>query len=276
VRLSQEHDTSLVAHAGGAFDYRYAYARSAEAERGHHAGQDYLAFRTQRAHFLFGLCDGVGQSFFGGLAARLLGNRLLAWLAVCPTEVCDAAVIRSSLSAELRKLTERATRDVEGLRVTGDLPPLLRDVLDDKRHRGSESTFVCGRIDLPSARSGAGRLLVAWMGDSRVRVWGARGERSAELGLSVSAAPRWSSKHGPIGGEPGLFVERLTEGATAGLVSLMAYSDGLVDLDGLPQPPSSTAVRELITAAGRAPTSDDITFLEVRPHGTDAGLPPDW
>ena len=43
----------------------------------------------------------------------------------------------------------------------------------------------------------------------------------------------------------------------------MIYSDGLASLDALPDPPTDEALQAAIDAAGRSPTSDDISFLDI-------------
>src|SRR5512138_1232221 len=72
---------SPVRHAeAGPFAYRYAYYRSTETRAAGDPGQDYLTFLQTGQSFVFALCDGVSQSFFGELAARALGNSLVQWL----------------------------------------------------------------------------------------------------------------------------------------------------------------------------------------------------
>lgn len=65
---------------GQALAYRFAYARSADTRASGDVGQDYLAVREGPQTLVFALCDGVSQSFYGDLAARYLGDALVAWL----------------------------------------------------------------------------------------------------------------------------------------------------------------------------------------------------
>ena len=137
-------------------------------------------------------------------------------------------------------------------------------MLEEKRELGSEATFVCGRIDLPGAGLPQGRLLLAWMGDSRLRFWGPAGERSAELGDTFHTDQRWSTRRGPVNGRPHLFLaplassQRLLE-----VVRMLAYSDGLTSLDEHGDAPTNVALQEMITMAAESATSDDISLLEI-------------
>lgn len=262
-RVPQDRETGVEVVQGPTFTCRYAYARSADTQKAGDVGQDYLTFRQDEATFVFALCDGVSQSFYGDLAARFLGDALLAWLSDRLPLTTDAATIRTALSAYLRDLTGPATEQVQRHPLPPDIPPMLRDVLEEKRALGSESTFVCGRIDLPGPRFPQGRIVLAWMGDSRLRLWGPEGERSADLGGEFKTEQRWSSRRGPVGGEPHVFVAPLERDGRRTLVGLMAYSDGLAALDARDEVPSNRALQDMIASAGEAATSDDLSFLEV-------------
>jgi hypothetical protein len=143
-------------------------------------------------------------------------------------------------------------------------------VLEQKRGKGSESTFVCGRIDLPNATLPQGRLVLAWMGDSRLRVWGPSGERTRELGDRFQTAQRWSSRQGLVGGELNLFVAPIEQNKKREITLLMAYSDGLAPMDKFTDSPKNFTVQDLVERAGEAAASDDIAFLEI----WLGGLPP--
>ncbi|MCC6905159.1 MAG: hypothetical protein IT326_04890, partial [Anaerolineae bacterium] len=59
---------------------RYAYSRSSDSMASQIEGQDYLCFQHNDQKLDFVVCDGVGSSFCGNLAARILGDNLLEWL----------------------------------------------------------------------------------------------------------------------------------------------------------------------------------------------------
>ena len=59
---------------------RFAYARSSDSMANQIEGQDYLCFRHNDQRLVFVVADGVGSSFCGNLASRILGDNLLDWL----------------------------------------------------------------------------------------------------------------------------------------------------------------------------------------------------
>src|SRR5207249_4736565 len=99
--------------------------------------------------FVFEVCDGVGQSFYGDLASRLLGELLSDWLSsLVVSSTPSVSELRAALAMFLGEATVKATAAVDAMPLPSDTPPILEEVLNDKRKSGSESTFVCGRIDL--------------------------------------------------------------------------------------------------------------------------------
>lgn len=132
--------------------YRFAARRADESRLAGEPSQDYLALRADEAGASFCICDGVSLSFFGGLAARLLGDALLEWCANGISTEAEEQEVRLSLARLLMELTHTAGEEVRN----HPLPPmaagLLREVLEDKRLLGSEAMFVCGRIDFRTRR----------------------------------------------------------------------------------------------------------------------------
>lgn len=262
LKVPQDRETRVRVVPGEAVSYRFAYTRAADTRAAGDVGQDYVTVREDAHTFTFVLCDGVSQSFYGDLAARYLGDALLAWLSGRLPATIDAEPIRTALAAHLRELTESATDHVQRQSLPPDLPLMLREVLQEKRALGSESTFVCGRIDLPGGDFPAGRVVLAWMGDSRLRLWTGDDAHTTDVGGVFETAQRWSTRRGPVGGDVNIFIAPLEQDGRR-INRLMAYSDGLAALDDWSRDPSNHAVQDLITRAGEAATSDDISFLEV-------------
>ena len=75
--LPQSTETNIARQKKGNFYYRYAYSRSSDTQKANDLGQDFLAFSSNKNRFAFALCDGVSQSFYGDLGARILGTKLL-------------------------------------------------------------------------------------------------------------------------------------------------------------------------------------------------------
>jgi len=262
LQLPQDRETPVQTVSRGAIVYRYGYARSAETRDAQQPGQDYVALRVNDQTLAFALCDGVGESFYGDLAARFLGNKLVDWLWEEAHLQQGRDSLRASLNQKLHEWTEPASELVQSQSIPLDIPTLQREALEKKRSLGSQSTFVCGRIDLAGETYAEGRAFFAWLGDSRLRIWGESGELTAELGETFDSGQRWVSSRGPLGGGPHVFLAPLRQGKQA-LTALMAYSDGLAALDQAKESPSNRALQELIDGSGEAATSDDISFLEA-------------
>lgn len=263
IALAQDCETPIRVFRGRYFKCRYAYARSADTQAANDVGQDYLTFVQKVNSIAFALCDGVSLSFFGNLAAQLLGEALIQWLMTDIPDTLEKKKISSALNELLLSATISATETVQEYKLPNNIPGMLRAVLEEKRAKGSESTFVCGRLDPPCNKFPAGRVAFAWLGDSRLRVWGTEGELTDILGGSFETAQRWSTLYGPVGREPHFFVAPL-EGNKE-LIRFTAYTDGLASLDSCKSLLSNSNVQDLITSTFELPTSDDIAYLEILP-----------
>ena len=156
---------------------RYAYARSTDTKKNDDIGQDYLALSLTDERLTFAVCDGVSQSFFGDLAARALGNALVQWLEALAAPLTDSGEGYETLQRNLQALIGPITEEVIKLQFPEDMPGLVAVVLEKKRQLGSESTFAAGTLDFK-----AGWYSLAWMGDTRLRIWDANGELTGKLG----------------------------------------------------------------------------------------------
>ncbi len=232
---------------------RYAYARSADTQKNNDIGQDYLTFLTTPERLTFVICDGVSQSFFGDLAARILGNHLLGWMAGLEGPLSQTGEAYDALKNYLKALTEPATAEVMQLRLPEKMPGMIVAVLEKKRQMGSETTFVAGTLDFK-----AGWFSLVWMGDTRLRLWNADGEQTHALGNVFLTRERWSTHKGMVG-EPHVF-----GGGLRDLKHLLAYSDGFAKLDRVVQrvSPSDEAINRLMEEAVLQPNSDDISLFE--------------
>lgn len=275
LRVAQDRETLL--QAGGAFTWRYAYVRSADTRAADDLGQDRLVVRCDATAFAFAVCDGVSQSFFGDLAARILADGLIDWLWESLADSRDAASIEVTMARHLDDLVGAGNEAVHSYPLADDLPQRLRNVLEQKRAIGSESTFVCGRIDRPSERFPEGCAVFAWLGDTRLRLWGPEGERTSELGDTFLSSEHWSTSRGTIGPllvpvMPHVCVVPLLKLGRPTLVRVMAYSDGLALLDTFTEPLSDTEISALIASATESSTSDDIAFLELSTFALEPAL----
>ncbi len=235
------------------FMCRYGYGRSAESASMGESGQDFAAVRIHKSVCCFVLCDGVGLSYRGDFAARYLGSSLLDWMEQ-----------RQDLSAnQLREYLERlagaATEELDRQPLDHE-SGLMRSVLEDKRRQGSQSMYICGKIELPK-RGTRGRLRLAWQGDSRLRLWNGTEEISELFDHTFSTAERWSTSRGPIGGKPHWYERSIPADMP---MRLQVYTDGLSDLDPIREPVPDEQIQVLLDASHTGGLDDDAAFIELQ------------
>ena len=263
IKIPRTEDTFTQEIPCGKFTVRYAYARSAESRLEDEPGQDYLTFNQSNKSFCFVVCDGVSQSFFGDLAAQVLGDGLIQWL-IAQNSNIGKKQLTPSLHSHLVALTGPGSQIVESHQIDKDIPAMLESVLEEKRTLGSESMFFCGRIDLPGKEFPRGRVLFSWMGDGRIRTWNRKKELTKNLGLEQETGKRWSTKKGLVGGDPGFFLGALASPTRKYLYQhILAYTDGFVLLDKEKPPVSNKKYDQLIEQSLALPENDDLTMIEV-------------
>jgi len=272
--IPQEIDTPPTIELYPPIGLRYLYTRSSDSRQWDAAGQDFLIFRRYQNHFSFALCDGVSQSFMGDLAARSLGYALIQWLdQITLSQPLES--VANELTVFLTDLAHETHPSIQNFTLPSELPPMLIDALEAKREKGSESVFICGMLALPSTLIPYGCLLLAWMGDSRFRFWGANHERTSELGDSFHTEQRWSSKKGPVNGEPHIFMTPLeNDKHERTVLRCLTYSDGLASLDDIEEPLSSLLLSHTIHQGLNSAQSDDMSYLEIWLDGIPPYLKP--
>jgi hypothetical protein len=231
---------------------RYLFDPSHDSKASAEPGQDFLALHHTSGKTVFAVCDGVGASFLGHLAAQFLGVQLVEWLWKSPAFESDAE-FQYQLARFLNGLVSPARQSVERYRLSASLPPLVRTVLEEKRAYGSEAMFVCGQLQWPSAHE-AGSLALACLGDAEIQVL-ERSHRSTLL--TGRQEDRWSTHRGARG-----TVKTITRPARD-LVRLIAYSDGLRTLAAdLPRLADDALDREMVRL-GSNPLSDDLSLIDL-------------
>lgn len=242
---------------------RYGYVRSMECRQAGESGQDYLALDIGDQGLSFVLCDGISQSYYGELAARMVGDRLLDWLAEAGEAARDEPeALRRHWDACSRELAASASQTIREHEISTDIQGMLREVLLDKKRLGSATVYCGGRIDFPCDAFPGGRLLLVWQGDIRCRIWNGTSEVTwSRLGNRFHTREQWNSIAGPTGGIPHLFMDRLLHGARRG--ELLIYTDGLKVLDSH-NPVTGQALAQAVASASGQPASDDISYLQVQ------------
>ncbi|MBR2566788.1 MAG: hypothetical protein IKE29_19535 [Paenibacillus sp.] len=237
----------------GKLSCRYGYGRSAETVNQGDAGQDFVAIRMQGNVCNFVLCDGVGMSYLGDFAARFLGSALLEWLETTP------ALTAEGVEQFLHDLTGPASEQLGKLQPLDNSPLLLREVLMEKRNRGSQAMYICGRIELTSGGRKS-RVWLAWQGDSRIRLWRNDQEQSEQFQKHCKTSERWSTREGPVGGTPHIFEMK---GSSSDSFRLQLYTDGLNDLDAIGTYIPDEHIQVLLDAAHTGGLEDDAAFIEL-------------
>ena len=256
-------DTYPQEFLGEFFSYRYAYIRSRDSRGENEPGQDYLTYSEKETTFSFALCDGVSQSFFGDIASKFLGDELLLWLNEQQAEM-NITQIKKSLTFHLSKLTDNAKKAVKDHYIGTNTPAMLQAVLEEKRALGSESMFICGRIDLVSPEQPQGRIILAWMGDGNIRMWNKKGEETHKGKFEPDVNMRWSTNQGIVGGEPSLYVSPLSNQEEKSQIHrVLAYTDGFGLLDQEKERLSKQGLNEIINESLGLAENDDMSMIEI-------------
>ncbi|MDN4526473.1 hypothetical protein [Fictibacillus fluitans] len=241
------------------FSIRYGYARANETQEADDFGQDFLAFEVKDRSLVFAVCDGVSLSFCGDLAARFLSEELLQWLgSQTAEELKDESFIKEKLTEHLGELTAKGTDAIRRHRLPGSMPPILREVLEEKRTKGSETMFLCGRIDMTDHITREARVFLASSGDLRLRLWG-EAEEISNPDITPDTKKRWSTKDGIIGGE----IQVVTGSMQHNIRRVAVYSDGFSAIDGLKKLPATNQLQILVKKSLQSPLSDDLSFLDI-------------
>src|SRR5690606_11914519 len=178
---------------------RFAYSRSSDSMASQIEGQDYLCFRHNDQKLVFIIADGVGSSFCGNLAARILGDNLLDWLwSADITYYGGPAALQEAATSYLNRLQKTAQLEVEEYEIPDMGSPLIQQALEGQRAYGSEAVFAACRIDHPSPMIPDGLISIFWMGDTQIHVIDKQGQK-IEIPGSYANSNRWSTSKGVRG-----------------------------------------------------------------------------
>lgn len=263
IELRQDTETPLTTLSTPFGTALYLYARSADSVEAHTIGQDYLAFRYGEHDLAFAVCDGVGQSFMGDLAARLVGNGLVDWLWEMERPK-DGEAFARAVTAALNALTAHSAEAVRAFRLPEGLPPILVQALEMQRQYGSESMFVAGRLALGDS---APWVALCWLGDSPVAAIDIDGQLM-DLGPRGHTSERWNALTGVKG------AVHTWVGSAERVARVAGYTDGL----GVEHVPTDADLARLMERWAAQPPADDASLFDVRlapsPQTTGQEKPP--
>lgn len=260
-QIDQRLEYPLSSLQTGPFAIRCTYARSRETREGNDVGQDYITYQATNDGILFCVCDGVSQSFYGNLAAKYLGDSLLKWMLQSDGfHSADSEAIQRKLSSNLQQLTAPATEMINRYEIPSHIGGLFREVLEEKRAKGSETTFVCGKITFAAGES-KGRLTAAWLGDTMIRLLDHGNEISGGAN-GFSQWNRWSTSRGVMGEGPSVLTMDVARDS-GGPNCVQIFTDGLRGFSQWKRSPSDTELRRLMETSYSHAASDDVSFLEI-------------
>lgn len=248
-QLPQDAETPLTALETMFGTALYLYARSGDSVDNATVGQDYVAFRYGRADLAFAVCDGVGQSFMGELAARILGEGLIDWLWQIDAPA-NADSFADAAREALDKLTETSAPEIADFQLPTHLPPIVVQALEMQRRYGSESMFVAGRLALADPDPW---VALCWLGDSPVAAIDIDG-KLMDLGPKGHTSERWNATTGVKGS-----IHTWT-GSAHRVARVAGYTDGL----GLAHAPTDAELARLMSEWKITPPADDASLFDVR------------
>jgi len=252
----QNREIQGLCFASNYFLINIIYARSSECQSSNDIGQDYIILCTDGRKLSFALCDGVSQSFFGDAAARFLGNRVAKWLIEQSRDKINN--IEEEFVHYINSIVPEATEYINKIPITNSLPPMVIKVLEKKRLQGSQTAFICGRLDYePNLENG--NIVIFWMGDSQFELWQNDKEIVKAFTLQKNSKYFWSSSFGTKEKIPNSY-----KGNIQDKTLLRAYSDGLMLIgENLDRQISIKSLWDKVQKTWSNPLSDDISFIQI-------------
>jgi hypothetical protein len=247
--LRQDAETPLTTLSTPFGTVLYLYARSGDSVSSATVGQDYVTFQYGKANLAFTVCDGVGQSFMGDLAARVLGDGLTEWLWGIDRPD-DAGSFSKAVTEALDRLTEKSAQQVADFKLPEHLPPLVVQALEMQRKYGSESMFVAGRLSLAGDDPW---IALCWLGDSPVAAIDIDGQL-VDLGPKGHTSERWNSSTGVKG------TVHTWVGGAERVARVAGYTDGL----SVESVPTDADLARMMRDWVKEPPADDASLFDVR------------
>lgn len=255
---NQSVDTLTRMQFGSNVTARLLSVRCREAQTQTLRNQDFAGLVSQNSgsSLCFCVCDGVGSSYRGDYAASYLAAHLLTWLQEMPEVPQDIALFTSTVHGLLDLWAYDARIQLKKAAIPSETPQLAREVIEELRDTyGSETVFLCGRIDT-EASSGQAQAILCWMGNVTARIF-LTTEQSILLGNAHDDANRWSTLQGRRGRVD------IWHTTFATPERLVIYTDGLdaigEDLAFLSDDEWHIQVQKLLLS----PKNDDMTALEL-------------
>lgn len=235
----------------------YSAMRAQEAVRGKLNNEDYLTFRHDADRLVLVVCDGVGQSFFGEIAARFLGEHLLDWLWDLPSDAnINADKLSERLFNELHAWTRPASEQVKTHDISQKTNDLVRKALERKRKNGSAAVFACARLDFADDDAAC---VAFWLGNVRLRLWDGTGQEQL-LAEGRPSDEQWNSARGPLHTNH-LYHLALPSLKRAKVRQLALHSDGLHAQADRLNKLTVESLGKILEELAEDPASDDVALI---------------
>ncbi len=264
IESDQQADSFLSALIGGQVAVRLCSVRCKEAQIEDAPNQDYarVVIDERTSTLSFCVCDGVGGSFQGHVAARELATRLTRYLLMLPGIPRHPRSVAVALRAQLDRWAIEAQRELRQAALPTHASALEQEILVEQRDQhGSATVFFGGRIeyaspDHPRRFQHPLPALFCWMGNVAARAWMAR-KPCEPLGDMHNDRNRWSTRFG----QQGLLTVRVS--ALNRSEPLVVYTDGLDALGPELALLDDHQLQQRMWEQLALPDSDDMTVLEL-------------
>jgi hypothetical protein len=271
IESEQSREVRLTEITRGPFVLRFLSYRKSEDAALNLRSEDYIVSEIAAEKAIFGLCDGVGSSFYGNIGSQILGEILLSWLERVPLpnnfslekpQVVQSwlGTLTSELTSELNNKVAFATSIIQKKEITSQ-DELVRIAETTQRDDfGTQSNFACGIVWARSRALPKGLVLLFWLGNARIRLFNQSRDLTSVLGWGKDPnqlTEVWSSKDGVIG----KVYSHVTDLTT--VTHIIAYSDGLENAERSIRPDLDGAQLEALVQESQSIKDDDATFLEL-------------
>jgi hypothetical protein len=271
IESEQSREVKLAEITRGPFVFRFLSYRKSEDAALNLRSEDYIVSELIPQKAIFGLCDGVGSSFYGNLGSQILGEILLSWLGKVPLpqnlslekpQVVNSwlSALTSELTSELNNKVGFATSLIQKKEIASQEELVRLAEITQRDDFGTQSNFACGIIWPKTHSLPKGLVLLFWLGNARIRIFHHNRDLTSILGWGKNPDQLkevWSSKDGVVG----QVYSYITDLST--VTHIIAYSDGLENVEGQIRPNLNGTQLEALVQQSQSVKDDDATFLEL-------------
>lgn len=283
IESEQSREVKLAEITRGPFVLRFLSYRKSEDAALNLRSEDYIVSELTPDKAIFGLCDGVGSSFYGNLGSQILGEILLSWLGKLPLpnnlslekpQVANSWLnaLTTELTSELNNKVAFATSVIQKKEISSPDELVRLAEITQRDDFGTQSNFACGVVWPKSVSLSKGLVLLFWLGNARIRLFNQNRDLTSVLGWGKNPDQLkevWSSKDGVVG-KVYSYITDLSM-----LTHIIAYSDGLENAEGHIRPNLDGAQLETLVQQSQSIKDDDATFLELSTRTDESAGPAD-